>query len=62
MRNVTYVYFFKSDTKQEVIGNVMATDIVDAREKIAIIKQLPANEIERLFVIKRKRRKHGNDL
>ena len=62
MRNVTYVYFFKSDTKQEVIGNVMATDIVDAREKIAIIKQLPTNEIERLFVIKRKRRKHGNDL
>ena len=40
MRNVTYVYFFKSDTTQEVIGSVVASNINDAREKISIIKQL----------------------
>ena len=30
MRNVTYVYFFKSDTTQEVIGSVVASNINDA--------------------------------
>lgn len=62
MRNVTYVYFFKSDTTQEVIGSVVASNINDAREKISIIKQLPLKEIDQLFVIKQKRRQHGNNL
>jgi hypothetical protein len=59
MRNTTWVYFFKSDSAQEIIGSVTATGIEDAREKIAVIKRLPADEIDRLFVIKPKRRNHG---
>jgi hypothetical protein len=62
MRNTTWVYFFKIDSAQEIIGSVTATGVEDAREKIAIIKQLPADEIDRLFVIKQKRRNHGNNL
>jgi hypothetical protein len=62
MRNTTWVYFFKSDSAQEIIGSVTATEIEDAREKIAVIKRLPADEIDRLFVIKPKRRNHGNNL
>lgn len=62
MRNAIYVYFFLSDVNQEIIGSVKATDIIDAREKIAIIKQLPVDEIDRLFVIKLKRSKHANNL
>jgi len=62
MRNTTWVYFFKSDSTQEIIGSVKATGIEDAREKIALIKRLSADEIDRLFVIKTKRRNHGNNL
>jgi hypothetical protein len=62
MRNTTWVYFFKSDSTQDIVGSIKATGIEDAREKIAIIKQLPADEIDRLFVIKQKRRNHGNNL
>ena len=62
MRNTTWVYFFKSDSTQEIIGSVKATGIEDAREKIALIKRLSADEIDRLFVIKPKRRNHGNNL
>jgi hypothetical protein len=62
MRNTTWVYFFKSDLTQEIIGSVKATGIEDARKKIASIKCLPADEIDRLFVIKPKRRNHGNNL
>lgn len=62
MRNQIYVYFFKQDANQEIIGSVKATDFEDAREKIAIIKQLPVDEIDRLFVIKQKRRNHGINL
>ena len=61
MRNATYVYFFKTDKTQEIIGSVMAYNIEDAREKICIIKQLPAEEIDRLFVIKQKRKNHANN-
>lgn len=57
-----YVYFFKQDASQEVIGNVKANNLQDAREKIALIKQLPANEIDRLFVIKQKRRNNAINL
>jgi len=62
MRNQVYVYFFKQDVNQEIIGSVKATDFEDAREKIAIIKQLPVDEIDRLFVIKQKRRNYGINL
>ena len=62
MRNTTWVYFFKSDSTQEIIGSVKATGIEGAREKIALIKRLSADEIDRLFVIKTKRRNHGNNL
>ena len=61
MRNATYVYFFKQDVTQEVIGSVKAINFEDAREKICIIKQLPAEEIDRLFVIKQKRKNHANN-
>lgn len=62
MRNATYVYFFKTDTTQEIIGSVTASNTNEAREKICIIKQLPEAEINRLFVIKQKRRNRANNL
>jgi hypothetical protein len=62
MRNITWVYFFKNDSTQEIIGSTKAAGIEDAREKIALIKRLSADEIDRLFVIKPKRRNHGNNL
>ena len=62
MNNGTWVYFFKGDSTHEIIGSIEATGIEDAREKLAIIKRLPADEIDRLFVIKLKRRNHGINL
>jgi hypothetical protein len=62
MRNATYVYFFKQDVTEEVIGVVKAINFEEAREKIAIIKQLPIDEIDRLFVIKQTRRNNANNL
>jgi hypothetical protein len=62
MHNMIYVYFFKHDASQEIIGNVKANNLQEAREKIALIKQLPANEIDRLFVIKQKRRNRAINL
>ena len=62
MSNVIYVYFFKQDASHEVIGNVLANNLDDAREKIAIIKQLPVVEIDRLFVIKQQRRNNAIDI
>ena len=62
MRNQVYVYFFKQDASQEIIGSVKATGLDDAREKIAIMKRLPADEIDRLFVIKHKRRNNAVNL
>ena len=38
MRNLVYVYFFKQDASQEIIGSVKADNLDDALEKIAIIK------------------------
>jgi hypothetical protein len=57
MHNATYVYFFKTDKTQEIIGSVIAYNIEDAREKLCIIKQLPIDDIDRLFVIKQKKGK-----
>lgn len=53
----TFVYFFKADKQQEVIGNVMASNKKEALIKISIIKQLPVDDIDRLFVVKQKREK-----
>lgn len=61
MRNATYVYFFKTDLTQEIIGSIIASNINEAREKLCIIKQLPAADIDRLFVIKQKRRNRANN-
>lgn len=58
----TYVYFFKTDSKQEPIGSVMAHTVADAREKICIIKQLPIREIEHLFSIKQKKERNANNI
>lgn len=58
----TYVYFFKTDSKQEPIGMVMAQTVADAREKICIIKQLPICEIDHLFVIKQKKERNANNI
>jgi len=46
-----YVYHFKNDI--EIIGRVMATSLYEAREQIAVIKQLTVDLIDDLFVIKR---------
>jgi len=51
----TYVYYFKSDSKQEPIGIVTAHTVAEARDKICIIKQLPIREIEHLFTVKQKK-------
>ena len=56
-REATFVYFFKADKQQEVIGNVMASNKKEALIKISIIKQLPVYDIDRLFVVKQKREK-----
>jgi hypothetical protein len=53
----TFVYFFKADKQQEVIGNVLASNRKEALLKISIIKQLPVDDIDRLFVVKQKKEK-----
>ena len=46
-----YVYYYKSDSTNEPIGRVIADDMVSAIEQIAIVKHLPAEKIEEIFVI-----------
>ena len=48
----TYTYAYKTDSKQEPIGRVMATGLYEAREQIAQIKRLPVTDVDALFVIK----------
>lgn len=62
MHTKTYVYYFRTDSKQEPIGSVMAHTVAEAREKICIIKQLPIREIEHLFVIKQKKERNANNI
>jgi hypothetical protein len=47
-----YVYFYKSDSTNEVIGRVMATSLDEAREFIKQVKQLSIQDIDNLFEIK----------
>jgi len=58
----TYVYYFKTDSKQEPIGIVTAHTIEEARDKICIIKQLPIREIEHLFTVKQKKEHDANNI
>lgn len=60
MQTKTYAYYFKSDSTQEPIGFITAHTIVEAQEKLCIIKQLPKYEIEHLFVIKQKKERDAN--
>jgi hypothetical protein len=48
----TYVYFYKSDSTNEIIGRVMATSLDEAREFIKQVKQLSIQDIDNLFEIK----------
>jgi len=48
-----YIFHYKSDTKCEPIGRVMATSLDEAREMISEMKALSEELIDELFVIKR---------
>jgi hypothetical protein len=48
----TYVYYYKSDSSQEVIGQFGANDMNEARETLAIIKKLKLDAVVNLFEIK----------
>ena len=48
-----YIFHYKSDTKCEPIGRVMATSLDEAREMISGIKTLSEDIIDELFVRKR---------
>jgi hypothetical protein len=48
-----YIFHYKSDTKCEPIGRVMATSLDEAREMISEMKALSEDLIDELFVIKR---------
>jgi hypothetical protein len=49
----TYVYYYRSDSSCEPIGQVNAIDLDNAIEQISIIKHLSPDSIEELFVIQR---------
>jgi len=48
-----YIFYYKSDTKCEPIGRVMATSLDEAREMISEMKVLSEELIDELFLIKR---------
>jgi RecB family endonuclease NucS len=48
----TYVYYYKSDSSQEVIGRIIANDLTEAQETLATIKRLNLDAIVNLFEIK----------
>ena len=48
----TFVYYSKTDKKCEPIGRVMATSLSEAREFVALQKQLTIELVAKLFVIK----------
>jgi len=49
----TYTYAYKTDSKQEPIGRVIATSLQEAREQISQIKRLSVNDVDALFLIKK---------
>jgi RecB family endonuclease NucS len=48
----TYVYYYKSDSSEEVIGRLIANDLNEARETLAEIKKLSIDNVVNLFEIK----------
>jgi hypothetical protein len=48
----TYAYYSKFDKTNEIMGRVTANDLQQAREFISQLKQLPIDEVLRLFEIK----------
>ena len=48
----TYVYYYKSDSTNEIIGRVMTTSLDEAREFIKQVKQLSIQDLDNLFEIK----------
>lgn len=46
-----YIYYYKQDPSCEAIGRVMSSDLQNAREQIAIIKNLSIDLIDELFFI-----------
>lgn len=49
----TYSYAYKTDSTQEIVGSVRATDFEDALIKIAVTKQLTEQQILDLFTIRK---------
>ncbi len=47
-----YIFHYKNDKLQEPIGRVQAVSLIDAKNKLSIIKNLPKNLINMLFLIK----------
>jgi hypothetical protein len=48
----TYVYYYKSDSSQEVVGRIGANDLNEAQKTLAIIKRLNLDAVVNLFEIK----------
>jgi hypothetical protein len=51
----TYVYYYKSDSSNEVIGRINANDLNEAQETLATIKRLNLDAVVNLFEIKQVR-------
>ncbi len=51
----TYVYYYKSDSSQEVIGRIDANNLLEAQETLATIKRLNLDAVVNLFEIKQVR-------
>tara|TARA_R110000796_G_scaffold223699_1_gene339960 strand:+ start:29 stop:223 length:195 start_codon:yes stop_codon:yes gene_type:complete len=49
----TYTYSYKTDSNKEIIGRVQAIDLFEAEIKIAMIKKLSIENINKLFEIKK---------
>ncbi len=56
----TYTYAYKTDSKKEVIGRVLAEDLFEAQIKIAMIKKLSIESTKQLFEITKTVRNEKN--
>ncbi len=56
----TYTYTYKTDSKKEVIGRVLAEDLFEAQIKIAMIKKLSIESTKQLFEITKTVRNEKN--
>ena len=48
---MTFVYYYHADSSKEVIGRVQASGMDNAREQIAVIKQLDINLIDLIHLL-----------